>query len=199
MIAYIKGKIIYKEPTFIIAEANNIGYEIKISMFTYDKIKEKEHCELHTYLQIKEDSHSLYGFLNSEEKKSFISLISVKGVGPSVAMSILSSVDVSDLISAIGTEDLALIKSIKGVGPKMAQRIVLELKDKLGKMSDSLNYIKYDGNNNNLSALREQSLAALIKLGIPKSAAEKSIQEIIKKEGQDIDIETLIKLALNPA
>ncbi len=196
MIAYIKGKIKHKDPAYIIAEANNIGYEIKISSNTYIELKESEECHLYTYLQIKEDSHTLYGFVTMEEKKSFIFLISVKGVGPSVAMAILSSINVNDLIIAITTEDINLIKSIKGVGPKMAQRIILELKDKIGKMSESLDYV--DNSNNSISKLRGESLSALIKLGIPKSTAEKSINEIIKKEGKDIDIETLLKLALNP-
>ncbi len=196
MIAYIKGKIKYTDPTYIIVEANNIGYEIKISSNTFIELKELEECHLYTYLQIKEDSHTLYGFITMEEKKSFIFLISVKGVGPSVAMSILSSINVSDLITAITTEDINLIKSVKGVGPKMAQRIVLELKDKIGKMSESLDYA--DNSNSQIPKLRAESLSALIKLGISKSIAEKSINEIIKKEGKDVDIETLLKLALNP-
>lgn len=194
MIAFIKGKIIHKDQTYFIIEVGNIGYEIKISLNTFSELKDTKECGLFTYLQIKEDSHTLYGFKDISEKKSFISLISVKGVGPNVALSILSSININDLASAIATEDVNLIKSVKGVGAKMAQRIILELKDKIGKMSESLEYSQ----NTNQTKLREEGMSALVKLGISKSIAEKSINEIIKKEGKDIDIETLLKLALTP-
>ncbi len=194
MIAHIKGNIIYKDQSFVIIDTGNIGYEVKISLNTFSKIKDKDKCSLFTFLQIKEDGHNLYGFITMAEKNCFLSLIGVKSVGPSVAMTMLSVLNVEEIISAIIKEDLSLIKSIKGIGNKVAQRIILELKDKMGNFAINTNL---DNTNSINSNLREEAIAALMTLGINKSAAEKSINDILRDSKEDISLEKLIKSALN--
>jgi len=193
MIAYLKGKLVYKDRTQVIIDVNGIGYECKISLQTYDALHEgEEQIKLFTHLQIKEDAHTLVGFYEVTEKKMFLDLISVSGVGLSTALVMLSSFSAEEIRAAIANENVGMIQSIKGIGSKTAQRIVLELKDKTKK--ESLLSSSEIGNNSSY-LVKQEALKALITLGIPKSTAEKSIESILKSNPNS-SIEELIKLAL---
>lgn len=194
MITYIDGKLTHKDPTFVIIEAAGIGYEIKISLQTYATIQEGERCKLHTYLNIREDAHILYGFHNNDEKHLFLDLISVSGIGPNTALMMLSSLSSSEIRHAIISEDLKTIQSIKGIGSKTAQRVLLELKDKMKKenLTSGMPNIPVASHN----TIRNEALSALVTLGLPRNVAEKSIDTILKKEGDQITLEQLIKSAL---
>lgn len=197
MIAYLKGKLAYKDPTFVIIDVQGIGYEVKISLQTYSKIKDEEHIMLLTYLQIKEDAHTLYGFKEEAEKKLFLLLISISGVGPNTGLMILSSLSSEELELAILSEDHRTIQNVKGVGAKTAQRIILELKDKIKKSSlgdIAAPTFGFTANNNN--KIREEALQALVTLGFPKATAEKNIAAVLKKTGAEISLEELIKASL---
>ena len=195
MIAYVNGTVTYKDPAYAIIDVNGIGYEIRISLQTYTSLPEYgERCKLVTYLNIREDAHVLYGFWGIDEKRLFLDLIGISGVGPSTALVMLSSLSSNEIRQGIVDEDLRLIQSIKGIGSKTAQRVILELKDKIRKEEFVTSEIKTFGSQSN--TLRSEALAALITLGIPKATAEKSLDIIIKREGQEISVEQLIKLAL---
>jgi holliday junction DNA helicase RuvA len=197
MIAYIDGKLALKEATYVIIETGGIGYQIKISLNTYSALKEGERCKLHTYLHIKEDGHTLFGFHQISEKRVFMNLISISGVGPGTALMVLSSLGPAEVEQAIVNEDVKTIQSVKGIGTKTAQRIILELKDKVKK--DTLGSDGKLITQNPYNTLRNEALSALITLGISKNIAEKSIDSILKKEGNTISLEQLIKLALKTA
>jgi len=197
MIAYIDGKLTLKDATHVIIETGGLGYQIRISLNTYSSIHEGERCKLHTYLHIKEDAHTLFGFQELSEKKIFLHLISISGVGPTTAMMVLSSLGPKEIEQAIINEDVNTIQSVKGIGGKTAQRIILELKDKIKK--DSLGSDKHSVSANPYNTLRNEALSALVTLGIAKNMAEKSIDSILKKEGNNISLEQLIKMALKTA
>jgi Holliday junction DNA helicase RuvA len=194
MIAYIDGKLTHKEAAYVIIEANGVGYEIKISLNTYSQLKIDERCKLLTYMHVREDAQILYGFLEASEKKIFLDLISVSGIGPNTGLAILSSTDPEDLRSNIVSENVKAMQAIKGIGAKTAQRLILELKDKLKKdgLVSGTNLLNKSSHN----TVKNEALSALVTLGIQKNAAEKSIEAILKKEGENIPLETLIKLAL---
>src|SRR5690606_30194862 len=135
MIAYLKGKLTYKDPTYVIIDINGMGYRVRISLNTYAAIKDEEQVLLLTYLSVKEDSHTLYGFKEEAEKKMFMDLISISGVGPNTGLMVLSSLSSDELEQAIATGDHPTIQRVKGIGAKTAQRIVLELKDKIKRDS----------------------------------------------------------------
>ncbi len=194
MIAYIDGKLTFREAAYVIIEANGIGYEIKISLNTYTQLTEGERCKLLTYLHVREDAQILYGFLEAREKRMFLDLISVSGIGPNTALAILSSTDPDELHSNIVSENVKAIQAVKGIGAKTAQRLILELKDKLKKdtiVSPTALLAKQSHNTR-----RDEALSALVTLGIQKNVAEKSIDAVLKREGNDVSLETLIKLAL---
>ncbi|WP_194774375.1 Holliday junction branch migration protein RuvA [Pararhodonellum marinum] len=196
MIAYLKGKLVHKDPTFVIVDIHGIGYQVKISLTTYSKIKDEEHIMLLTFLHIKEDAHTLYGFHDENERKLFLLLIGISGVGPNTGLMILSSLNAGELENAILYEDHNTIQSVKGVGAKTAQRIVLELKDKIKKdhlLEPSQGSSGFLHTNNKI---KEEALQALITLGFPKATAEKNIQTILKKMGDNITLEALIKASL---
>lgn len=196
MFAYLKGRLAHKDPTYVIIDINGVGYEVKISLNTYSQIKE-ESIKLYTYLNIKEDAHTLFGFYTEQEKDIFLKLISISGVGPSTGLMVLSSLGPEEATNAILSEDVRTIQGVKGIGAKTAQRIILELKDKVGKEtlgSDQINIPISSAN-----AIRNEALQALVTLGINKSAAQKSIDKILKDQGVDISLEELIKLALKAA
>lgn len=196
MIAYLKGKLVYKDPTFVIIDISGVGYHVKISLQTYSKIKDEEHIMLLTYLNIKEDAHTLYGFKEENEKRLFLHLISISGVGPNTGLMILSSLSSDELETAIAQEDFRTIQNVKGVGAKTAQRIVLELKDKIRKdvlLEQGQVQSGFIGVNNKI---REEALQALITLGFPKATAEKNIAAVLKKTGSEISLEELIKASL---
>ncbi len=193
MIAYIDGKLTFKDPTFVIIEVGGVGYQIKISLNTYAGLTEGERCKLFTFLHIKEDAHTLYGFSEMSEKNIFLHLISISGVGPNTGLMILSSLSVAEIQQAIVREDVRTIQRIKGIGAKTAQRLILELKDKLKKevLVDQTNVSVTPHNTN-----QNEALSALITLGFARTVAEKTLDAIIKREGNHLTVEALIKLAL---
>lgn len=197
MIGYIKGEVTFLNFTQVILEVGGIGYEVKISIPTFTRIKDLREVRLYTYLHIREDAHILYGFFDRSEKNLFIQLISVSGIGPSTAMMMLSSMEVPEIEEAIASGDVPAMKSIKGIGQKTAERIIVELKDKirkekgLEKSADTL----ADAS----SVMRNEALAALVTLGIQKAAAEKAIHAVLHKHGKEITLEELIKQALKSA
>ena len=197
MIAFIEGKIAHKDPAVVVINANGVGYEIKISLTTFAHLKGLESCKLHTHLSIREDAHVLFGFFELSEKRTFLDLVSVSGVGPSTALTVLSSLSYEELHNAIVREDVRTIQSIKGIGPKSAQRIILELKDKFKK--DSLLSSSQNIPLSSQSAVRQDALAALVSLGIPKLSADKTIDTILKTHDANITTEQLIKIALKSA
>ncbi|RKQ49815.1 Holliday junction DNA helicase subunit RuvA [Roseivirga pacifica] len=197
MFSYLNGKLAYKDPTFVIIDINGVGYDVKISLHTFSQIKDQENIKLHTYLHIKEDAHTLFGFAEDKEKKLFLQLISISGVGPSTGLMVLSSLGPHETEQAILSEDVRTIQGVKGIGAKTAQRIILELKDKVGKDGDSDSLINIPSSNRN--AIRNEALAALVTLGINKNAAQKSIDKILKQNSGDLSLEDLIKLALKAA
>lgn len=193
MIAFIKGKIIRKEPSFLDVDVNGIGYHVIISLLTYADVKNQNEVFLHTHLHIREDAHILYGFSNEFEKRNFQYLVSVNGVGPGTAMIILSSLSAEDLRRAVLSEDLATLQGVKGIGSKTAQRIIIELKDKFRKDSSEEILSSVPAAHN---TLRLEALSALVTLGIAKNAAEKSIDVILKKSGNTLTLEDLVRQAL---
>jgi holliday junction DNA helicase RuvA len=195
MIAYVDGKVAYKDPAYAIIDVNGLGYEVRISLQTYTSLPEEgSRCKLVTYLNIREDAHVLYGFWSTDEKKLFLDLTGISGIGPSTALVMLSSLSSSEIRQGIVDEDLRLIQSIKGIGSKTAQRVILELKDKMRK--DTLLSTGVKITESSSSVLRSEALAALVTLGIPRATAEKSVDAIIKRDGPEITVEQLIKLAL---
>ena len=196
MIAYLKGRLAYKDPTYVIIDINGVGYEVKISLSTYSKIKDEEQVMLLTYLNIKEDSHTLYGFKEESEKKLFLNLISISGVGPNTGLMILSSLNTDELENAIASEDHVTIQRVKGVGAKTAQRIVLELKDKIKKDQLVDGATSGGGTLSINNKTKKEALQALVTLGFPKATAEKNIEQTLKKTGPDISLEDLIKASL---
>jgi Holliday junction DNA helicase RuvA len=196
MINYLKGKLVHKDPTHVIIEVNGVGYQVSISLNTFAEIKDKEDIKLLTYLHIREDAHILYGFSSSQEKGMFQHLISVNGIGPNTAMIVLSYLPPGELRAAIVREDAATLQSIKGIGGKTAQRMILELKDKLRK--DAGEEIS-QGLSTSHNKTREEALTALLTLGIARPAAEKSVDAVLKRSGNSLTLEELVKQALRNA
>ncbi len=196
MYAYISGKLTYKEPALAVIEAGGVGYEIRIPLSAFSLLKLAETCTLYTYLHVKEDAHTLYGFLDQEDKKLFLLLIGISGVGPGTAMMVLSSLSAQEVKEAIVREDVRTIQGIKGIGAKTAQRLILELKDKIKK--DGLLDASLGKNLLPLasSAVQSEALNALVMMGLARAQAEKSIAAIVKKAGPGIALEDLIKQAL---
>jgi Holliday junction DNA helicase RuvA len=195
MIAYVNGIVTYKDPAYAIIDVNGVGYEVRISLQTYTSLPDiGTRCKLVTFLNIREDAHVLYGFWGNDEKRLFLDLTSISGIGPSTALVMLSSLSSSEIRQGIIDEDLRLIQSIKGIGSKTAQRVILELRDKIRK--EDLVSTGTKTTETSSGTLRSEALAALVTLGIPKATAEKSLDVIIKREGQSISVENLIKLAL---
>ena len=192
MIAYLKGKLVRKEPSHVIVEVNGIGYHVAISLNTFSEIKDQEVIQLSTYLHVREDAHVLFGFASDIEKQMFQHLISVNGVGPSTAMVVLSYLPPQELKMAIVSENTTALQAVKGIGGKTAQRLILELKDKLRK--DTLEEPGKPGTSYN--TVKNEALTALVTLGIPKATAEKSVDTVLKRSGNSISLEDLIKQAL---
>ncbi len=193
MIAYLEGKIVDREPTHLVLDVQGIGYWIKISLNTYSVIKDKDACRILTHLHIKEDSHTLFGFATEKERQIFMNLLGITGVGPATCLMILSSLGPEELQVAISNEDLDAIQSIKGIGSKTAQRIILELKDRMQR--DALMERSADLSQPMHNTLRNEALTALVTLGFNKSVAEKNIATILRRE-KEISLEELIKLSL---
>ncbi len=196
MIAFLKGKLIHKDPTHVVMEVSGVGYHVHISLQTYSEIKDQENILLYTHLNIREDAHVLFGFSKEGERKMFQLLVSVNGVGPSTAIVMLSYMSIEELRSAIIHDDATTLQKIKGIGGKTAQRVIIELKDKLKKDYDEI-IPSATGVRHN--TLRNEALSALITLGINKSAAEKSVDGVLKKSGNTLTLEDLVKQALKNA
>lgn len=192
MIAYIKGKLTVKTPVYLVVESNGIGYQVFISLNTYGQLQDKDEALVHTYLHITEAAHTLYGFADELEKQVFTHLISVSGIGPATARLALSSMIPSEVQKAIIQGNVVQLQKIKGVGAKSAQRIVLELKDKMIKAVDGAEHLSVSQGNTN----KDEALSALIALGFQRSQAEKAINKVVATEGDAAAVEQIIKLAL---
>lgn len=190
MIHHIKGQLVEKNPTNVVIDCNGIGYFIHISLHTFSLIPSSEAIQLYTHLQVKEDSHTLFGFWEKSEREIFRLLISVSGVGASTARTMLSSLEPKQIMEAIAAGDVGTIQSIKGIGAKTAQRVILDLKDKILKVF-GLDEVSAPVSNTN----REEALSALETLGYTRKQSEKVVDRIVK-EAPDATVETLIKLAL---
>ena len=190
MITQIKGRLIEKSPTELVVDCNGIGYSINITLNTFSKIGNDENIKLYTHLIVKEDSHTLFGFLSKSERSLFKLLISVSGVGASTARTMLSSMTTGEIISSINTEDVNSVQSIKGIGSKTAQRIILELKDKIHsqEIDDSQIHL--------MTKDADEAITALEVLGYSRKHTIKIINKI-KAENPSISVESLIKKALN--
>jgi Holliday junction DNA helicase RuvA len=191
VISYLIGKLAELHPTHCIVECNGIGYHVNISVNTYGRIQGKENIKLLTYLNVREDAHVLFGFADELERSLFMNLISVSGIGPNTARMVLSSYPPNDLRQAIVSGNQALIQSIKGVGPKSAQRIILELKDKVIKLQEGTVTPSSPDN-----TLRQEALMALTMLGIGKTLAEKAITKVLAQSPNTQSVEQLVKAAL---
>lgn len=195
MIAFIKGTVAYINPTQVILEtAGGLGYEIQISLYTFEKIKDQKSVSIYTHLSIKEDSHTLFGFYAEDERTLFRNLISVNGVGPSTARMILSSLTPNDLNHAIITGDITLLKAVKGIGPKTAQRLVLELQDKVKKAG--IDTVDISAHSTSNSAARQEAISALLMLGFNRAAVEKTVKKVMDTSKDEIQVEEIIKIAL---
>jgi len=190
MIAYLKGSFSYKSPTVVNVDVNGVGYEVNITLNTYGHIEGKDEGILYTHLQVKEDGHTLYGFSEPSEKAMFVKLISVNGVGAATARMMLSSLKPEEVTAAIARSDTRMLESIKGIGRKTAERIVLELKDKLGKTEVATSNSAFIHN-----TLEQDALNALLALGIARQPAESAIKKILNGN-QTHTLEQLIKKAL---
>ncbi|MGB1210509.1 Holliday junction DNA helicase subunit RuvA [Lacinutrix venerupis] len=190
MITHIKGKLVEKNPTDVVIDCNGVGYLLNISMNTFSQIPNQENVQLFTHLQVKEDSHSLYGFYTKGEREVFRLLISVSGIGANTARTMLSSLTPKQIREGIATEDVALIQSIKGIGAKTAQRVIIDLKDKIIKIYD---IDEVSVNKNNTS--KDEALSALEVLGFAKKQAERVVDKIVAAQ-PDATVEAIIKQAL---
>ncbi|MEO6894293.1 MAG: Holliday junction branch migration protein RuvA [Ginsengibacter sp.] len=191
MIAYLSGKFSYKSPTVVYLDVQGVGYEVNISLNTFTQIQNLEEGKLYTYLQIKEDAHTLYGFFEVAEKEMFVLLISVSGVGAATARMMLSGMKPEEISNAIVMKHTSILESVKGIGRKTAERLVLELKDKVSKISNSSAGNIVVGN-----TFEQDALNALVALGISRPMAEQAIKKIIMIEPSINSLETLIKKAL---
>jgi Holliday junction DNA helicase RuvA len=190
MIAHIQGKLTEKSPTEIVIDCNGVGYNINVSLHTFALLPNSDHVKLYTHLIIKEDSHSLYGFMEKSEKEIFKLLISVSGIGANIARTMLSSIEPKQIIQALGAGDVATIQSIKGIGIKTAQRAILDLKEKVLKLYD-LDEVSIVQNNTN----KEEALSALEVLGFIRKSVEKVVEKIVFSQ-PDASAESIIKQAL---
>lgn len=190
MITHIQGKLVEKNPTGVVIDCNGVGYSINISLHTFSLLPESENLRLFTHLQIKEDSHTLYGFVEKQERELFRLLISVSGIGANIARTMLSSLSPTHIIQAIASNDVGTVQSIKGIGVKTAQRVILDLKDKVLKVY-SLDEVSTSNYNTN----KEEALSALEVLGFARKASEKVIDKIVN-ENPNATVENIIKQAL---
>lgn len=188
MITHLNGKLVEKNPTNLVVECGGIGYEVKISLNTFSAIKSDEAIKIFTQFVVREDAQILYGFATTDEREMFNHLVSVSGIGPNTAMIMLSSLLPSDIAQAIVGEDVNTIKSVKGIGAKTAQRVIVDLKDKMAKFEFSSDNIFVENNTKRFDAL-----TALVSLGFDKKAAEKALDKVSTGEES---VEELIKLAL---
>jgi Holliday junction DNA helicase RuvA len=191
MIHHLKGRLIEKNPTYVVIDCNGVGYFVHISLHTFSLLNNgSEAINLYTHLQVKEDSHTLYGFIEKPERELFRLLISVSGVGASTARTMLSSLEPKQIMEAIAAGDAATVQRIKGIGAKTAQRVILDIKDKVLKLfGEGEVFVSADNTN------KEEALSALETLGFSRKPAEKVVEKVMK-ETTNPSVETIIKLAL---
>lgn len=192
MYAYIDGRLVFKSPAYVVIDVNGVGYQINISLNTYSLLGEAERCKLFTWLHVKEDAHTLYGFADESERNLFLHLISISGIGPNTGRMMLSSLAPAEIHTAIVNGNVSVIQRIKGIGPKSAQRVILELQDKLrkeglGASATAAPVVK---------TAKDEALAALVMLGFARNAAEKVLDHELNRQGGTLTVEELIKLAL---
>ena len=190
MIAHIQGKLVEKTPTEVVIDCNGVGYQINISLHTYSLLPNTDFIKLFTHLIVKEDAHSLYGFVEKSEREIFKMLLSVSGIGASIARTMLSSLEPKQIIQALASGDVNTIQSIKGIGGTTAQRAILDLKDKVLKIYD-LDEVSMFQNNTN----RDEALSALEVLGFVRKTSEKIVDKVIS-QNPDATVELIIKQAL---
>jgi Holliday junction DNA helicase RuvA len=191
MIAYVKGQITHKNPTFVYVESGGVGYHINISLYTYARIEKLESIKLLTHLVVKEDSHTLFGFFDADERDLFVHLLSVSGIGSNTARIILSSLAPEEIRSAILSEDEMAFKQVKGIGSKTAKQIILDLKNKISRGSEAGISVPRRDN-----TLQEEALSALLALGFNKQSVIKAITEVYKANPDLVGVEALIKASL---
>lgn len=190
MITHLRGKLVEKNPTDIVVECNGVGYFLNISLHTFSQIGEDEHIQIYTHLQVKEDSHTLYGFKERSERDVFRLLISVSGIGASIARTMLSSLTPLQVKDAIAHEDVATIQGVKGIGAKTAQRVILDLKDKVMKLGEisEVSSVSYNTN-------KDEALSALETLGFNRKISQKVVDSLLKNDPA-LTVENIIKSAL---
>ncbi len=190
MITHLKGRLVEKNPTYVVIECGGVGYFVNISLHTFSKILDSESIQLYTHLQIKEDSHTLYGFVENSEREIFRLLLSVSGIGSSIARTMLSSLTPVQIKNAIASEDVPTIQAVKGIGAKTAQRVILDLKDKVLKIYD-IDEVSPNSNNTN----KEEALSALEVLGFARRQSEKAVDKVLSQD-PTLSVEDIIKHAL---
>lgn len=192
MIAFIEGQISDKNPTYVVLDTGGVGYLLHISLNTYSRLESLDKVRLLTHLHIKEDAHTLYGFWSDDERTMFRHLISVSGIGPSTAQLILSAMQTSEIRGAIVGGDVDTFKRVKGIGAKTAQRLIIDLKDKVAKDGEEISLIAPGKHN----TVREEALSALVSLGFPRPVVSRTLNQVIGKVPEDISLEMLIKAVL---
>lgn len=190
MITQIRGRLVEKNPTEVVIDCNGVGYLLHISLNTFSSLPDNENVLLYTHLSIREDAHTLYGFINKTEREVFKLLISVSGVGPSIARTMCSSMTSEEIQNAIASENVRLIQAVKGIGAKTAQRVIVDLKDKILKTFD-IDAISVATSNTN----KDEALSALEVLGYNRKQSEKIVNAIVKEDAE-ASVETIIKSAL---
>ncbi|TDS19198.1 Holliday junction DNA helicase subunit RuvA [Maribacter caenipelagi] len=190
MIHHLKGKLVEKNPTHVIIECGGVGYFVNISLNTFSKLPEQENVSVFTHLQVKEDSHTLFGFVEKSEREIFRLLLSVSGIGSSIARTMLSSMSPSQIRDAIANGDVASIQAVKGIGAKTAQRVILDLRDKVLKVYD-IDELSLSTNNTN----KDEALSALEVLGFARKQSERVVDKVLNQDAS-LSVENIIKLAL---
>lgn len=190
MIHHLKGKLVEKNPTHVIIECGGVGYFVNISLNTFSKLPEQENISVFTHLQVKEDSHTLFGFVEKSEREIFRLLLSVSGIGSSIARTMLSSMSPSQIRDAIANGDVASIQAVKGIGAKTAQRVILDLRDKVLKVYD-IDELSLSTNNTN----KDEALSALEVLGFARKQSERVVDKVLNQDAS-LSVENIIKLAL---
>jgi holliday junction DNA helicase RuvA len=192
LITHIRGSITHKTPTYIVVEAGGIGYHVNISLFTYAKVEKLEQVKILTYLHIKEDAHTLYGFAEDEERILFVHLISVSGIGPTTAQVMLSQMHPDEIRAAIIGENEAMLRKVKGIGPKAAKQIILDLKSKMMKTGGDVSPSLLPADN----TIRQEALSALLALQVNKIQAQKALNKALDEQPGVKTVEDLVRLAL---
>ncbi len=190
MYEFIKGTIADLNPANVVIEAGGVGYSVNISLNTYSKLNGKKEVKIWLHQVVREDAHILFGFADKDERNLFRNLISVNGVGANTAIMMLSSLNSEEIIAAITTDNVTVLKAVKGIGAKTAQRIIIDLKDKLGKIAETGQILVMPDN-----TIRNESLSALVMLGFTKKEAEKAVSKILQ-ENSEATVEGVIKQAL---